>query len=269
MKKLPPPPFDPEAMERRSASFRSTVTIQLERLSEHSLYDFRPRHRLLTAAAADVALGRGADARVLLSTLARLAVLSLTAGAEATAVSTALRWPPSIPRLETRGPADAVGASDWVLAFAAALVADDQEAEAALAERRALTRDAAGVRIDPYWGPLADSWCRLTAGDVRAAGASLARALELADPRKTIMSADYVLAIIAPTVEVTLRALERDQPGFTASIEKGVERLAEVSRTFDELALLPIHLLGAVRLGLRRGLAIELDAVQLGVLTKQ
>ncbi len=268
MKSVPQVPFDPVVMQRRHEGFAATAQRQLALLPARTLYELRPRDGLFTAAAAAAALGLHLEARRMLGCIARLADASLTVGGTASAVTIRSDWPEAGATVVTQGPADPVGPSDWLFAFSAAMVADDAEAERALLSQRTF-RAAAGVRVDLFWVELVEAWAKIAAGDVGGAGAPLVRALQLTDPDHTLMSADQVLCVVVPIIELMLPALDRDQPGFDAAIVKGLERLNEFCTATGDMQLphLPLHLLAAVRLGLRRGLALQVSSPVLEVLT--
>ena len=268
MKSVPQLPFDPALMQRRFDGFRATGEKQMTLLPQRTLYEMRPRNGLYTVAAAAAALGCHDEARRILGCIARLANASLTVGASSGPVTIVCDWPERGYTVVGHGPADPVDAPDWVFAFSAAMTADDGEAERELLGRRTL-RAARGVHFDAYWAELVETWARICAGDIGGAGAPLVRALELADPNDTVMSADYVLCVVVPVIELMLAALDRDQDAFDAAIVKGLERLQDLcaEEPNHERLHLPVHLLAAVRLGLRRGLRMQVTSPALQVLT--
>ena len=113
-----------------------------------------------------------------------------------------------------------------------------------------------------------DLWVHALAGHTAGAGHSLARCLELTDPKQVIVPESYVLSVCVPPLEVMYRALERTAAGFDTAIEKALTRHnAYWGPKPEELeALVPGLLLGAVRWGDRLGVRRTVDSPLLRVL---
>ncbi|GMU59054.1 MAG: hypothetical protein AMXMBFR34_08170 [Myxococcaceae bacterium] len=106
------------------------------------------------------------------------------------------------------------------------------------------------------------------AGRTADAGHEFARSLELTDPSKLVLPEDYVLSVCVSALEVMYRALERNDAGFDAAVEKALTRHRDywAREPLDIEALLPGLLLGAVRWGDRLGVRRTVDSPLLRVL---
>jgi len=261
---------DRDLLQRMYDVFANDATQKLARLGAgiRTLFQARPRNDVFATAAWCAGLGKLDDARRALSCMARLAGASLELGAAPGERTLQLSWP-TVSSLTVRGPADPVTVPGWVGCVCAALISRDESAEATLLAHRPAA-SSPQLSWNPYWDAWLDAWAHALGGRIGPAGTALALALERADPATAFDEddADFMLAVIAPAMEVMFHALDRNASSCDEAIEKGLDRHAARYRSnpTDEPRYLPIQLLGAIRLAERLGLSRGVDSPTLAIL---